>query len=639
MAAQVSRWHHKPVADLAGANVALRRLDQVLNDAVVYDDKATTFTQMITFAAGVAFAGAVTFAAMVTINPGPLSVGVAPPSSGTVRVDGAVAISNNATNLAAAYGSTFALVGGGGSPNTGRLLFGDGTGWQFNFSKRTGGVTTDLFRFKDSGEMDMFAGSPYNIVLTGSPTGVLQIKLGDISVFGVVGTRQSGGDVLLAANASQPTSNADFWVQSLGSQASTRIMLNSGGNIDFSGAGSGQASGTDATFWTLRARMTGAAFTPGAAGGLTLGTAALPWGVGYLKSEGEILRLRGDSHSVQFWNAAAATRWGYILSDSTGVYLAADGGTDLIFQTAATNRAKFTTAAFAPTSGGGLTLGTPSLPFSALNLGGVATPTITLDSTGSEGYLDLRVSGTRRGGIQGNGAGILGFFDSTGNVKVSMTGAAWRPESAGGMSLGTGSLPWNGAYIIDNAGVQFFTSGGSRRSGIQGASTDRVELFDSGGTTRISFVLAAASQLIAGGTSFAVRNNANSADNLIILDAGGATFRTTVALPGPLTLTTAASKIIPGATSFAVRDNADANDNLLVADAGTLAVRLSVNAVGGDYLRAGTRVVSTRVTGWSAWTGTADRTSKASDTSTLQDHGRVLKALIDDLRAHGLIGT
>lgn len=89
--AQLSRWHHAPFPDLAGANLALRRLDQVLNDAVVYDDQATTFTQMVTFAAGV------TFGSLVTINPGPLVIGADPGGSELLRVGSGGRFSGNVT--------------------------------------------------------------------------------------------------------------------------------------------------------------------------------------------------------------------------------------------------------------------------------------------------------------------------------------------------------------------------------------------------------------------------------------------------------------------------------------------------------------------------------------------------------------
>lgn len=53
----------------------------------------------------------------------------------------------------------------------------------------------------------------------------------------------------------------------------------------------------------------------------------------------------------------------------------------------------------------------------------------------------------------------------------------------------------------------------------------------------------------------------------------------------------------------------------------------------------GTQVVSTRKTGWAAWTGTATRTSKDTTTATVGDCAQAIKALIDDLMNHGLIGA
>jgi len=54
---------------------------------------------------------------------------------------------------------------------------------------------------------------------------------------------------------------------------------------------------------------------------------------------------------------------------------------------------------------------------------------------------------------------------------------------------------------------------------------------------------------------------------------------------------------------------------------------------------AGTQVVGPRKTGWSAWTGTPTRSSKATSTATLANVAEALKALLDDLISHGLIGA
>jgi hypothetical protein len=54
---------------------------------------------------------------------------------------------------------------------------------------------------------------------------------------------------------------------------------------------------------------------------------------------------------------------------------------------------------------------------------------------------------------------------------------------------------------------------------------------------------------------------------------------------------------------------------------------------------AGTDVVKTRRTGWTAPTGTSTRTGFATSTATATQVAEALKALIDDLIAHGLIGA
>lgn len=66
-----------------------------------------------------------------------------------------------------------------------------------------------------------------------------------------------------------------------------------------------------------------------------------------------------------------------------------------------------------------------------------------------------------------------------------------------------------------------------------------------------------------------------------------------LSMPGPLTLTTAASRIIPGVTSLSLRNNANSADNLLVTDAGVATVRagLAVTA-GGLTVTAGGLLVS-----------------------------------------------
>lgn len=58
-----------------------------------------------------------------------------------------------------------------------------------------------------------------------------------------------------------------------------------------------------------------------------------------------------------------------------------------------------------------------------------------------------------------------------------------------------------------------------------------------------------------------------------------------------------------------------------------------------SFLVSGTQVVGARKVGWAAATGTATRTTFATTSVTLPQLAEHVKALIDDLIAHGLIGT
>jgi hypothetical protein len=76
--------------------------------------------------------------------------------------------------------------------------------------------------------------------------------------------------------------------------------------------------------------------------------------------------------------------------------------------------------------------------------------------------------------------------------------------------------------------------------------------------------------------------------------------------------------IVSGLTSIGVIGNAD---------------------VGGTYRVDGVKVVGNRVTGWSAATGTASRASFDAGSVTVAQLAQRLKALLDDLISHGLIGS
>jgi hypothetical protein len=99
--------------------------------------------------------------------------------------------------------------------------------------------------------------------------------------------------------------------------------------------------------------------------------------------------------------------------------------------------------------------------------------------------------------------------------------------------------------------------------------------------TASSFACSSAvGKLVPGATSFAFRNNADSADNLQVTDAGAVAVRGTLAVTaGVLTLSAAVSKIIPGATSLSLRNTADTANNLILTDAGAATFRSSLAGV------------------------------------------------------------
>ena len=99
-----------------------------------------------------------------------------------------------------------------------------------------------------------------------------------------------------------------------------------------------------------------------------------------------------------------------------------------------------------------------------------------------------------------------------------------------------------------------------------------------------------------------------------------------------------------GNTAFAVdRMRLNTAGNLLIGNT-TGTERLSVTGNiqltnTADSYKVGTdNVVGSRKTGWAAPTGTANRTTFDTATATTADLAERLKALIDDLTSHGLIG-
>lgn len=95
---------------------------------------------------------------------------------------------------------------------------------------------------------------------------------------------------------------------------------------------------------------------------------------------------------------------------------------------------------------------------------------------------------------------------------------------------------------------------------------------------------AAASQLVPGATSFSIRNHADSADNLLVSDAGVVTARAGVTITtGNLAFSGTSQKVVAPTTSLLIRDHGDANTNVTILDNGNLTARGDLAGVNGTF--------------------------------------------------------
>lgn len=98
-------------------------------------------------------------------------------------------VTGNAS-LPASTGGSLRLAGFS-TPVAGRLFFGDGSGWQLMFSKRSSSVTTDLFTFTDNGNL--------------SVTGQYQVSGSQITAANLANGVTGSGAVVLATSATLTT--------------------------------------------------------------------------------------------------------------------------------------------------------------------------------------------------------------------------------------------------------------------------------------------------------------------------------------------------------------------------------------------------------------------------------------------------
>lgn len=117
---------------------------------------------------------------------------------------------------------------------------------------------------------------------------------------------------------------------------------------------------------------------------------------------------------------------------------------------------------------------------------------------------------------------------------------------------------------------------------------------------------------------------------------------TGLSLNGDVTLSAVTTKVIVGTSGIVFRDSTDTVTRMVVGGAGA-SVDVSLNAgslrINTVQDRLGSQLLSDRRTGWGAPTGTATRTGFPTSTVTLPLLAERVKALIDDLTTHGVIGA
>lgn len=230
------------------------------------------------------------------------------------------------------------------------------------------------------------------------------------------------------------------------------------------------------------------------------------------------------------------------------------------------------------------------------------SPANTFYTVQIEGYKTYQIT------VTDVGVPAIGWQSSAPGVLLNIPSALAPTTSTVGAITATG-------LITAQAGIAI-TAGGLT---IAGGETDV------GGLTvdTISYSLAV-SRLIPGNTSFSIRNNANTADNLIVTDAGNATVRGSLTVSGgPLTVS-AGGAAITGASTV--------TGTLTVSAA--LTVQAGGAAVTGNSTVTGTLTVSANLTisaggltvsgGGAAITGNSTVTGTLTVSSDITAQARLL---------------
>lgn len=166
----------------------------------------------------------------------------------------------------------------------------------------------------------------------------------------------------------------------------------------------------------------------------------------------------------------------------------------------------------------------------------------------------------------------------------------FTPDSGAAFDVTTGGITVTAGGITITAGGQTITAGNLT-------------------LTAGNLVFGAASaKILPGATSLLIRDTADANTNVTIADSGAVTVRTSLAVTtgnitatagnvaitaGNLTFGAASAKVIPGATSLLFRNNADSATNVTITDAGAVTLNRSTLSVAAGAVIGGNSGVGT----------------------------------------------
>jgi hypothetical protein len=216
-------------------------------------------------------------------------------------------------------------------------------------------------------------------------------------------------------------------------------------------------------------------------------------------------------------------------------------------------------------------------------------------------------------------------------------GSAFDSYVPEGIRIIGGDCSYNSRYGWNFVGCQGGQLEPNYAEGNFAASTPQVNLTQ--GLTNCLVVVGAVASRAAGVNFGMLANFADGAHTNRVLvggrDCGSGNSNTE---------TSRYSYVLGRLVSWVAYNDAQSNAAYITGDNAGIA-NLSVSGTGKWNLNstplhyAGTAVVQARRTGWTAATGTATRTTFATTTVTTEQLAERVKALLDDLIAHGLIGT